>query len=164
MAIKDALIAELTHEGNSTKKLLSRVPMEKADWKPHAKSMSLGDLAKHVADIPHWVHSILKKDEFDFQKDYKGFSVSNFEELMKLYQDKLDDAIAQLEQTSDEVLMQSWTMRSGEHIIGKMPRVVAIRSVAMNHLIHHRGQLTVYLRLLNVPIPGMYGPSADEPM
>ncbi len=83
---------------------------------------------------------------------------------MKLYQDKLDDAIAQLEQTSDEVLMQSWTMRSGEHIIGKMPRVVAIRSVAMNHLIHHRGQLTVYLRLLNVPIPGMYGPSADEPM
>ncbi|HUM96681.1 MAG TPA: DinB family protein [Chitinophagaceae bacterium] len=164
MAIKDALIAELTHEGNSTKKLLSRVPMDKADWKPHEKSMSLGDLAKHVADIPHWINSILNKDDFDFQKHYKGFQVSSFEELMKLYQEKIDEALVQLANANDEEMMKPWIMRSGDHVIFEAPKVVAIRSVAMNHLIHHRGQLTVYLRLLNIAIPGMYGPSADEPM
>lgn len=164
MAIKDALIAEIKHEGNSTKKLLERVPMDKADWKPHEKSMTLGRLAEHVADIPHWVKTILTIDDFDFQKDYKGFKVSSFDELMALHNEKVAEAVSILETTGDEALMKSWVMRSGDHVIATMPKLVAIRSVAMNHLYHHRGQLTVYLRLLNVPIPGMYGPSADEPM
>lgn len=164
MAIKDALIAELKHESASTKKILERVPMEKADWKPHEKSMTLGRLATHVAEIPHWVSDIIHIDEFDFTQHYKPRKASTNEELMNVFQENLDKAIADLEKMSDDDFKKTWIVKSGEQVFYNLPKIVAVRGWGYSHLIHHRGQLSVYLRLLDVPIPGMYGPSADEPM
>ena len=164
MALKDAFIAELKHESASTKKMLERVPMDKQDWKPHEKSMTLGKLAAHVADIPHWVSNIIHIDEFDFMKHYKPMPASTNEELMNLFQEKLDTAIADLEKMNDEDFKKMWTVKAGEHVMYNLPKAVALRGWAFSHMIHHRAQLSVYLRLLNVPVPGMYGPTADEPM
>jgi uncharacterized damage-inducible protein DinB len=102
-------------------------------------------------------------DEFDFAKgDYKPSFTKTSEELMNVFQEKIDEVVKTLENTSDEKLQQNFTIRNGDHIFPSLPRIVAIRSMALNHLIHHRGQLAVYLRLLDVPVPGLYGPSADE--
>jgi uncharacterized damage-inducible protein DinB len=164
MQLKDALIAELNHESAMTKKMLDRVPMDKKDWKPHEKSMTLGKLASHVADIPHWISDIIHIDEFDFQQHYKPQLGATQEELMEIYQRNLDKAIADLGKISDEEFGKIWIVKSGDQVYFKMPKVVAIRGWGFSHLFHHRGQLSVYLRLLNVSVPGMYGPSADEPM
>lgn len=165
MPLKDAFIAELKHESALTKKMLERVPLDKKDWKPHEKSMTLGRLATHVAEIPHWTSDIIHIDLYDFQKNYTpGTNASTQEELLKIFQEKLDTAIADLEKTSDEEFKKMWTVKSGEQVYYNLPKAVAIRGWSFSHLFHHRGQLSVYLRLLDVPIPGMYGPSADEPM
>lgn len=164
MGLKDGLIAELKHESGSTKRLLERVPMDKKDWKPHEKSMTLGKLASHVADIPHWASDIIHIDEFDFQKNYKPGTAETNEELMNLFQQRMDKAIADLDSMKDEDFFKHWVVKSGDQVFYDLPKVVAIRGWALSHLYHHRGQLSVYLRLLDVPVPGMYGPSADEPM
>jgi uncharacterized damage-inducible protein DinB len=164
MSLKDAFIAEMKHESASTKKILERVPMDKKDWKPHEKSMTLGKLATHIADIPHWASDIIHIDEFDFMVHLKPQNVSSQEELMKLFQGRLDTAIADLEKISDDDFKKMWVVKRGEQVFFNLPKAVAIRGWAFSHLFHHRGQLSVYLRLLDVPIPGMYGPSADEPM
>lgn len=165
MPLKDALIAELKQESSSTKKMLEKVPMDKKDWKPHEKSMTLGRLATHVADTTHWASDIIHIDDFDFMKDYKTRPIANSqEELLATFQANLDKAIADLEAMTDEDFNKPWTVRRGEQVMFSLPKKVAIRGWAFNHLIHHRGQLSVYLRLLNIPVPGMYGPSADEQM
>ncbi len=164
MAIKDALIAEFKHESASTKKILERVPMERSDWKPHEKSMTLGKLATHIAGIPHWASDIAEKDEFDFRTDIKPEAASTNEELMKLFQDRMDKALAGLDKMGDEDFKKMWVAKSGDQVYYNMPKVIALRGFAFNHLLHHRGQLSVYLRLLDIPVPGMYGPSADEQM
>jgi uncharacterized damage-inducible protein DinB len=165
MSIKDAFIAEMKHESAMTKKILERVPMDKKDWKPHEKSMTLGRLAAHVAEIPHWTSDIIHIDEYDFQKHYKpGQAPSTQDELMKTFQEKLETAIADLEKMNDEDFKKMWVVKGGEKVYYNLPKNVAIRGWSFSHLFHHRGQLSVYLRLLDVPIPGMYGPSADEPM
>lgn len=161
--LNQAFIAEIKHEATSTKKILERVPQEKFDWKPHEKSMSLGRLASHVAELPGFLNSILTMDDFDFAKGhYKPSNANTPEELMKVFQQKLDEVVQTLQNTSDEKMQANFTLRSGGHVIATVPRMVAVRSMAMNHLIHHRGQIAVYLRLLNIPVPGLYGPSADE--
>lgn len=165
MAIKDALIAELKHESSLTRKMLERVPLDKKDWVPHEKSMSLGRLATHVAEIPHWVSRIVTFDDFDFL--VQGFSshvASSQEELLKIFNDKLNKAITDLETMDDPSFEKEWIVRRGEQVIYKLKKKVALRGWAFNHQVHHRGQLSVYLRLLDVPVPGMYGPSADEKM
>jgi len=165
MAIKDALIAELKYESSLTKKMLERVPLDKKDWKPHERSMSLGRLATHVAEIPHWISRIITIDDFDFfVQGFSSHAASSQEELLTIFNDKLDKAIADLESTGDESFDKSWTVRRGEQVIYQLKKKVAIRSWGLNHLVHHRGQLSVYLRLLDLPVPGMYGPSADEKM
>lgn len=164
MALKDAFIAELKHESASTKKLLERVPMAQKDWKPHEKSMTLGKLASHVADIPHWISDIINISDYDFQKHYKPMNCSTHEELMSLFNEKLNAAVSDLEKTGDEEFGKMWTVRGGEKVYYNLPKGIAVRGWGFSHLFHHRGQLSVYLRLLDVPIPGMYGPSADEPM
>ncbi|MGZ3888512.1 MAG: DinB family protein [Flavisolibacter sp.] len=161
--LNQSFIAELNHEGASTKRILERVPDGKFDWKPHEKSMTLGRLASHVAELPGFLNSILTMDEFDFAKGhYKASHAKTSEELMKVFQEKLNEAVQTLQHTSDEKMQANFTLRSGDHVIATIPRLVAIRSMALNHIIHHRGQLAVYLRLLDVPVPGLYGPSADE--
>ena len=161
--LSQAFIAEIQHEAASTKKILARVPEGKFDWKPHEKSMSLGRLATHVAELPGFLHSILTMDDFDFAKGhYKPSHANTPEELMNVFQEKLDEVVQTLQDTSDEKMQANFTLRSGDHVFATVPRMVAVRSMGLNHLIHHRGQIAVYLRLLDVPVPGLYGPSADE--
>lgn len=161
--LSQQIIEELKHEASSTKRMLERIPEEKFDWKPHEKSKTLGQLATHVADLPGFLNSILTRDEVDFTKgDYKTSLVKTPEELMKAFQEKLDEVLQTLPNTSDERMRGNFTLRSGDHVIATVPRIIAARSMALSHIIHHRGQLSVYLRLLEIPVPGMYGPSADE--
>lgn len=163
MAVKDAFIAELKHESTLTKKILERVPLDKTDWKPHEKSMSLGRLATHIAEIPHWISDIIKIDDYDFAtRSVKANTASSTEELMHIYQETLDNAITDLKQMSDEDFNKRWVVRVGDKIMYDLPKKVALRGWTYSHLVHHRGQLSVYLRLLDIPVPGMYGPSADE--
>jgi uncharacterized damage-inducible protein DinB len=165
MPVKDAFIAELKHESTLTKKMLEKVPMDKKDWRPHEKSMTLGRLATHIAEIPHWASDIIHIDEYDFLKHYKpGQAPSTQEELMKIFQERLDMAVNDLEKTNEDEFNKMWTVKRGEQVFYTLPKKIAIRGWSFSHLFHHRGQLSVYLRLLDVPIPGMYGPSADETM
>jgi uncharacterized damage-inducible protein DinB len=166
MAIKDAFVAELKYESSLTKKMLEKVPLDKKEWKPHEKSMTLGRLATHVAENIHWVTDIIHIDDFDFMKNYNfnPRTANSTEELLEIFQTNLDKAIDDLSNVSDDDLAKKWIVRRGEQIMFNTPKKVAIRSWAINHMIHHRGQLSVYLRLLDVPVPGMYGPSADEKM
>jgi len=161
--LSQSFIGELKHEAASTKRILERVPEGKFDWKPHEKSMSLGRLASHVAELPGFLNSILTMDDVDFAKGhYKALHPKTPEELLSVFQQKLDEVVETLQNTSDEKMQANFTLRSGDHVIATVPRMVAVRSMALNHIIHHRGQIAVYLRLLDVPVPGMYGPSADE--
>lgn len=162
--LSQALIRELTHEGANTRKMLERVPFDNPGWKPHEKSMTLGRLASHVAENYHWVSRAANAPEFVFDENYRGNNVGSSEELLALLDRTLQTAIDDLGKVSDEAMMESWSLKRGDHVIFSLPRIAAIRSVAMNHNIHHRGQLSVYLRLLGVAVPGMYGPSADELM
>jgi uncharacterized damage-inducible protein DinB len=164
MAIKDAFIAELKHEAGLTKKMLEKVPMDKADWKPHEKSMTLGRLATHVAETIHWIPAILQADEFDFASNPspKGHTAADSEELLMILDNNFNKAITALSQTDDETFNKTWSVKRGEHVLMTSSKKVAIRGWAFSHQFHHRGQLSVYLRLLDIPVPGMYGPSADE--
>lgn len=161
--LNQLLIAELKKEAESTKKLLACVPTGKLEWRPHEKSMTLGRLASHVAEIPHWVNRPLESDEFDMAAQVlKPANCASTEEILELFETKFNAAVAALENATDEQLSQQWVFRRGEHIINQISRYNAIRFMMGNHQVHHRGQLSVYLRLLDVPIPGMYGPSADD--
>jgi uncharacterized damage-inducible protein DinB len=143
--------------------MLERVPEDKFDWKPHEKSKTLGQLASHIAELPGFLNSILIMDEVDFAKGhYKAYNTKTPEELMQLFQEKLDEVLQTLQNTTDEKMHANFTLRSGDHVIATVPRMIAVRSMALSHIVHHRGQLSVYLRLLDIPVPGMYGPSADE--
>jgi len=158
-----ALLGELKHESANTRKMLERVPTDKLDWMPHQKSMKLGRLAKHIADLPSWFERIISADEFDFATaNFNRDSPESADVILKLFDARLATAINILESVSDENLNTIWTVRRGDHVMFQMPKKVALRSFAYNHLYHHRGQLSVYLRLLDIPVPGMYGPSADE--
>src|SRR5690348_15015722 len=163
MAYKDALIAELKFESELTGKMLERVPIENGSWQPHGKSMTLGRLATHVAEIPHWISRIITVDDWDFAQ--RGFSYHDSAtnvEFLKTIHDKYNYASADIGIMSDEDFNKTWIVRRGDQMRREMPKKIAIRGWGFSHLIHHRGQLSVYLRLLDVPVPGMYGPSADE--
>ena len=163
MALNTALIAELKHEGANTRKILERVPDEHFDWKPHEKSMDLKRLAVHLPDLLVWVRRGLTMDEMDFAgMRYTPTDVRTTADLVALFDKNMAEALDLLANADDDKLHEKWIMRRGEHVIAEMPRIAVIRNLVMNHTIHHRGQLSVYLRLLDVPVPGMYGPSADE--
>lgn len=163
MPLKDAFIAELKHESALTKKMLERVPLDKKDWKPHEKSMTVGRLATHVAENTHWISRVAHIDDFDFAvQKFASHTAASQDELLNIFQQNLDTAIADLEQMTDEDFDKIWTVRFGEKVMYSLPKKVAIRGWAFSHMIHHRGQLSVFLRLLDVPVPGMYGPTADE--
>ncbi|MBX7044500.1 MAG: DinB family protein [Ignavibacteria bacterium] len=164
MQLNEGLIAELQHEAVSTRKMLERVPADKFGWKPHEKSMTLGRLASHIAEIPGWTNETINQDVLDFAKmEYKPFEPNSAEELVKFFDDKLASALDTLKNNAtDENLMGMWTMKNGETVYMTMPRIAVMRGFVLSHLIHHRAQLGVYLRLLDVPVPSSYGPSADE--
>lgn len=161
--IASALIAEMEHEAATTRKCLERVPADKFDWKPHEKSMTFGKLASHVAEMFGWTPPTLQKDELDFSKmDYKPFEPQSTDELVEYLDKNVAEAIDVLRNTPDETFFENWTMRNGEQIYFTLPKIACMRSFIMNHIVHHRGQLSVYLRLNDIAVPSIYGPSADE--
>ncbi len=163
MALNNALIAELKHEAVNTRKMLERVPAEHFGWRPHEKSMSLERIASHLAEIPTWINMSVDQDEVDFATwKREPFTPGSTQEIVALFDKNLEAAVKSLEAASDEKLHETWKLRNGEHVFYELPKTVIVRNFALNHTVHHRGQLSVYLRLLDVPVPGMYGPSADE--
>lgn len=161
MNLSTVFAEELQREAVATRKMLERVPQDALDWKPHEKSMSLGRLAGHVAELPGMVVPILTMDEMDFA-GRKPFVASSASELVEKFDENVAAAVESLKDQSDEHLMKTWRMLSGGKVFFEMPRVAFIRTVMLNHLMHHRGQLSVYLRLRDVPLPSVYGPTADE--
>jgi uncharacterized damage-inducible protein DinB len=165
MGMRQGMIMEIQHEAANSRKMLERVPFDKADWKPHDKSMNIGRLATHVAELPKWTEMTLQTDELDWEKfEYKPTIVNNTEELLALLDKNVAAATTALENASDEDMMKPWTMRRGEHVFFTLPKAAVIRNFSLNHGYHHRGQLSVFLRLNEIPVPGMFGPSADETM
>lgn len=161
--IRQALSREIEYEGSQTKKVLERIPVDKFNWKPHEKSKEIGALAIHVAQIPSWTSRALASSEFDMATMKREVpEIKSADDLVKISDTNIQKAIEDLQKASDEDMMVMWTFRRGDQVVFSLPRAAVIRSMAMNHLVHHRGQLTVYLRLLNIPVPGIYGPSADE--
>lgn len=163
MPIVDALLPEFDHEMTTTRKLLERVPEDRFDWKPHAKSFSLGALATHVAALPAWGAEALTRSEFDIAGSQPPAATPSKAELMSTFDTNAATARSALAGKTDGELMATWTLKRGGKAIFSMPKANVLRSFVLNHLIHHRGQLSVYLRLLDVPVPSIYGPSADEP-
>ena len=165
MAIKDALLPEFDHEMGTTRRLLERVPEQDFGWKPHSKSMALGELTAHLANIPTWCTTILGDPVFDIASvpdDARPKPATSREALLAAFDEKIAAARARLAATGDAEMMSTWTLKHGGQEIFTMPRAAAIRSFVMSHIIHHRGQLSVYLRLKDVPLPPIYGPTADE--
>lgn len=161
--IASALIAEMEHEAAVTRTCLERVPVEKFDWKPHEKSMSFGKLAVHVAEMFGWTPPTLQHPELDFSKmDYKPYEPATTTDLVEYLDKNVAEAIDALRNTTDEQFLDTWTMRNGETVYFTMPKAVVMRSFVLNHIVHHRGQLSVYLRLNDISVPSIYGPSADE--
>ena len=164
MNLGQILAQELQYEAQSTRKMLERVP-DQFDWQPHDKSMTLGRLATHVAEIPQWTRATVTADELDFAKtDYKPVTLNNAAELVETFDKAIADSVELLQNASDADLMRPWQLRNGEKVLLEMPKAAVLRSMVLSHLIHHRGQLSVYLRLKDVPLPSVYGPTADEQM
>lgn len=163
MSIKTGYIAHLKSESISTKKMLERVPMDNPDWKPHEKSMPIGRLATHIAENLAWISTIINNDEYDFLVNkFSTYVAGSTEELLTILQTSTDQALQSLEAIDISEFDKIWTVKFGDTIGFQAPKKAAIRGWAFDHLIHHRGQLSVYLRLLDIPVPGMYGPTADE--
>lgn len=161
--LNQPIIAELQHESAVTRTVLERVPTDKLDYKPHEKSMGFGQLASHIAEMYEWFDSTLNSTELDFATiDYKPFIAESNEQLLEYFDANVEKAVELVKNASDEDLMVNWTMRNGDQVFFTMPRIQVIRSFMLNHIIHHRGQLSVYLRLNDIPVPSIYGPSADE--
>jgi uncharacterized damage-inducible protein DinB len=165
MAIAESILPEFDHETATTRTLLERVPEDKATWQPHVKSMSLGKLAMHIANLPQWTSIALERKEFDTTPPFGGLPLSppfeSVTHLLQRYDANVSAARALLARTTDAEFMAQWTLKNGGKSIFSMPRVAVVRSFVLNHAVHHRGQLSVYLRLLDVPIPSIYGPTAD---
>ena len=163
MRLIDPFIMELDREGSSTRKMLERVPEGKNDWTPHPKSMALGKLATHVATLPRWA-GWLKEDAFDLVLNAVATPSAppTTAGLVALFDKTIADAKGVLSGLDDARAMGLWTLSMKGKTVFSMPRLAVVRMMILNHSVHHRGQLSVYLRLLDVPVPGMYGPSADE--
>jgi uncharacterized damage-inducible protein DinB len=162
MTIQELLLLESDDELAGTRRMLERVPDDKLGWKPHEKSMTLGRLASHVADLPNRCVSIVSMDVLERPANATPFAAGSAKELLEHFDKASADARKALTGLSDEQLAATWTLKFGGRTMVTLPRAMALRKVFMDHLIHHRGQLSVYLRLLDVPVPGMYGPSADD--
>lgn len=162
MTIIPLLVKELDQEAETTRKMLQRVPSDKWGWKPHEKSMTMQQLTVHIAELPGWIKMALNTSELDFaSQPYEQTVVNSTEELLQLFEKSLESGRSALEEATEDDLLPDWTLRSGEQIFMVLTKYEVVRH-SLAQLIHHRAQLGVYLRLLNIPIPGSYGPSADE--
>jgi uncharacterized damage-inducible protein DinB len=166
VSLSESLLAELDQESRGTRTTLERVPEDRLDWRPHAKSMTLGELATHLANVGSWTAVTVKQERFDMeppgQTPPRQEPLGSRQAILALLDNNLAEARDALAAASDEDLLAPWTLMKGGQTLFTMPRVAVLRSFILNHAIHHRAQLGLYLRLLDVPVPGLYGPSADE--
>jgi len=166
MALSQAMLPEFDHEMANTRKSLERIPEDKLGWKPHEKSWSMGGLATHLANLPGWAVVMINVDSFDMAPPgappVKLPQVNTLKEALEMFDKNVAAARAAIASASDEHLLKPWSLLSAGTAVLTLPRVAVLRSSVMNHIIHHRAQLGVYLRLNNVPVPSIYGPSADE--
>src|ERR1051326_27115 len=166
MSFSAMMLPEFDHEMANTRKTLERVPDDKFAWKPHEKSTSLGGLAPHLGNIPSWTKNTFEHSELDLAppdgQTFRLDEAKSRSELLAAFDKNVADARAALQSAGDEKWLEPWSLLHGGNPIFTMPRAAVMRSFVMNHLIHHRAQLGVYLRLLDVPVPSIYGPSADE--
>jgi uncharacterized damage-inducible protein DinB len=162
MAIKDALLPEFDHEMQVTRKVLARVPDGKFDWKPHDKSMSFGRLAGHLAEIPGWVKESLMQDGVDIGGGFTPKVFTTRDEVLARFDALVTSGRSMLDAATDAQFMAPWTLKDKGQEIFTLPKVAVIRAWVLNHTVHHRGQMSVYLRLNDLPVPAIYGPSADE--
>lgn len=163
-SLKETVFCDLDAEIANTRRVLDRIPADRLEWQPHRKSMALGSLAYHLANLFRWGAMILQSDGIDFAKNPPGRQnpPANKDEVLQAFEERSSTFLALLQDATDEHLAATWTLRRGEQVIVSGPRFAAIRNMCLNHLIHHRAQLTVYFRLNDVPVPGVYGRSADE--
>jgi len=163
MSIAQSLLPELKHECSLTRKVLERVPLDKFDWKPHEKSMSFGRLASHVAELSGWVEMTVTQDKLEFDMGgFQPFEAKTAEELLTVLDDNVAKGVPLLEEASDELILTHWKMIVDGNVLIDMPKIAVLRVWVLNHMIHHRAQLTVYLRENDIAVPAIYGPSADE--
>lgn len=161
MPINELLLAEFDQETANTRKTLERVPPDKWDWKPHAKSGSLGWMAAHIATLPHFTTTTINTKELEIEGSERR-KVNNVSELLPAFDEESKKAREALARVTDEQLKEIWTLKWKGQVILSMPRYDVLRGMCFNHVVHHRGQLTMYLRALDVAVPALYGPSADE--
>lgn len=155
-------LKELNEEAITTRKMLERIPTDKFDWQPHPKSMTIKRLATHIAELPAWIPMALTTDELDFENNpYQQEDLKTTEELLAYFEKSLQSGRSLLKEEHEAVLDKNWTLRSGQQVLSATPKADVIR-MSLNQIVHHRAQMGVYLRLLNIPIPASYGPSADE--
>ena len=162
MSIAESLLPEIDQETATTKRVLERVPEDKLSWKPHEKSFSLGQLALHMATTPGNIANLVTADEVELPASFEQSEAQSKEEMLAAHEESVAKAKQYLSGLSDEAAMATWRVVSGGNEVMAAPRIGMIRSLMLNHWYHHRGQLSVYLRLLNVPVPPIYGPTADE--
>jgi uncharacterized damage-inducible protein DinB len=159
----EPLILEFEHEAQTTRKLLERLPSDKLDWRPHEKSFTSRGLASHIVDCVGWADSIFNRDELNFDPaSWKPYLATSVADLLKAFDDKAADCTHALAGVTDADLVRPWRLKMMGRVRFEKPKAAVFRDLTLSHLIHHRGQLSVYLRLLEVPVPGSYGPTADE--
>jgi len=161
MSISASLLPEFDHEMATARKVLERVPDDKFDWAPHATSMKLGHLAGHIAEMPAWAAVGITQDSLDLA-GYKPAATTTTAQVLEAFDKNIASARAAIAGASDETFFKTWSLQRDGQTLMSMPKMVVVRSFMLNHVIHHRGQLSVYLRILGVKIPSIYGPSGDE--
>ena len=152
---------QFIEEGETTRKMLSKVPDDHFDYKPHERSMDIKRLVTHIADLPGWIYMTFTSDQLDFADPYVQPDINNNKDLMAYFEKRYQESLSTLVSENEAVLGKPWTLRHGEKTISTDPKIDII-TMSLSQQIHHRAQLGVYLRLLDIPIPGSYGPSADE--
>jgi uncharacterized damage-inducible protein DinB len=166
MTIAETLLPEFEQEMKTTRRLLERVPDSAAQWAPHAKSMKMGELAQHIPSLVSWVRQVVTLPELDMNPPggppFKPEPFVSAAQMLSDFDHRVADARTVIAGASDAALGEPWSLKSGGHTIFTMPRSGVLRFFTMNHIIHHRGQLSVYLRLNDIPLPSIYGPTADE--
>jgi uncharacterized damage-inducible protein DinB len=166
MSMSLSLLPEFDQEMAKTRTALERIPDDKFGWAPHEKSLSFMELANHLARLPEWGTATMTSESLDLDPEKGEFvpppPVETPEEVLKLFDQNVAELRSALEGTGDEEFLQSWTLLNGGQELFTMPRIAVIRGMILNHIVHHRGQITVYLRLNDLPVPALYGPSADE--
>ncbi len=161
MKLAESILTELDQEAQTTKRVLDRIPDDKLAWKPHPKSFSLGQLALHIASVPGSVTAIVMQDSVE-APNFTQPEPKSRQEVLDTFSRSLETAKGNLKKMDDARLASTWSLTRGGKVVMSAPRIGFLRSVLLNHVYHHRGQLSVYLRMLDVPVPSIYGPSADE--